>query len=119
MGPFMNKRRKQMHYKRVNDEAEANAPPKVLRKDHVSSSAHSAYGGKSLVAMGLGAGSISSTPSAHGAPTTAKSVSDPDPLSNTNKSYVPHHVDADLPRKRLPRSLPNMLLPRRLTSSSP
>ncbi|GJR78179.1 hypothetical protein Tco_0148964 [Tanacetum coccineum] len=63
------------------DEVEANAPPKVLRKDHVSSLAHSAYGGKSLARMGLGAGFISSTPSAQGAPTAAKSVSDPDPLS--------------------------------------
>ncbi|GKB97801.1 hypothetical protein Tco_0983938 [Tanacetum coccineum] len=70
-----------MRRKKVNDEAEANAPPKVLRKDHVSSPAHSAYGGKSLAAMGLGAGSISSTPAAQGAPTAAKSVSDSDPLS--------------------------------------
>ncbi|GKA06368.1 hypothetical protein Tco_0685592 [Tanacetum coccineum] len=54
---------------------------KVLRKNHVSSPAHSTYGGKSLASMGLGTGSISSTPSAHGAPTVAKSVSDPDPRS--------------------------------------
>ncbi|GJV86988.1 hypothetical protein Tco_1530926 [Tanacetum coccineum] len=80
-GPPMNKRRKQMRRKRANDEAEANAPSKVLMKDHVSSLAHSAYEGKYLAVMGLGAGSISSTPSAQGAPTTAKSVSDPDPLS--------------------------------------
>ncbi|GJZ40374.1 hypothetical protein Tco_0586937 [Tanacetum coccineum] len=129
MGPPVNKRRKQMRRKRANDEAEANAPPKVLRKDHVSSPAHSAYGGKSLAAMGLGAGSISSTPSAQGAPTAAKSVSDPDPLSYAKpqpypeqdiaQSYVPHHVDADLPGERLSRSPPNMLLPRRLTSSYP
>ncbi|GJT75474.1 hypothetical protein Tco_1042199 [Tanacetum coccineum] len=81
MGPPINKRRKQMRRKRANDEAEANAPPKVLRKDHVSIPAHSAYGGKSLAAMDLGAGSISATPSAQDAPTAAKSVSDPDPLS--------------------------------------
>ncbi|GKE25299.1 hypothetical protein Tco_1436811, partial [Tanacetum coccineum] len=49
---------KQMNRKRANDKVEANAPPKVLRKDHVSSPAHSAYGGKSLATMGLGAGSI-------------------------------------------------------------
>ncbi|GJU27254.1 hypothetical protein Tco_1165875 [Tanacetum coccineum] len=83
MGASVNKRRKQMRRKRANDKAEANAPPKVLRKDHVSSPAHSAYGGKSLAAIGLGAGSISSTPSAQGAPTAAKSVSDPDPLSSS------------------------------------
>ncbi|GKC47982.1 hypothetical protein Tco_1065704, partial [Tanacetum coccineum] len=89
MGPPVNKRRKQMRRKRANDEAEANAPPKVLRKDHVSSPAHSAYGGKSLAAMGLGAGSISSTPSAQGAPTAAKSVSDPDPLSYAKPQPYP------------------------------
>ncbi|GJY50968.1 hypothetical protein Tco_0441815, partial [Tanacetum coccineum] len=81
MAPPVNKRQKQMRRKRVNDEAEANAPPKVLRKDHVSSPAHSAYGGKYLAAMGLGAGSIPSTPSTQGAPTDVKSVSDPDPPS--------------------------------------
>ncbi|GJZ43919.1 hypothetical protein Tco_0591174 [Tanacetum coccineum] len=81
MRPPVNKRRKQMRRKRTNDEAEANAPPKVLSKYHVSNHAHSAYGGKYLAAMGLGAGSISSTPSVQGAPTAAKSVSDPDPLS--------------------------------------
>ncbi|GJT56386.1 hypothetical protein Tco_0991440 [Tanacetum coccineum] len=89
MGPPVNKRRKQMRRKRVNDEAEANAPPKVLRKDHVSSPAHSADGGKSLAAMGLGAGSISSTPAAQGAPTAAKSVSDPDPLSYAKPQPYP------------------------------
>ncbi|GJY34970.1 hypothetical protein Tco_0420348 [Tanacetum coccineum] len=89
MGPPVNKRRKQMRHKRANDEAEANAPPKVLRKNHVSSPAHSAYRGKSLAAMGLGAGSISSTPSAQGAPTTAKSVSDPDPLSYAKPQPYP------------------------------
>ncbi|GKA11554.1 hypothetical protein Tco_0691100 [Tanacetum coccineum] len=43
--------------------------------------AHSTHGWKSLAAMGLGAGLISSTPSTQGAPTPVKSVSDPDPLS--------------------------------------
>ncbi|GKC81643.1 hypothetical protein Tco_1137360 [Tanacetum coccineum] len=37
VGPPVNKRRKQMRCKGVNDEAETNAPPNVLRKDHVSS----------------------------------------------------------------------------------
>ncbi|GKC89631.1 hypothetical protein Tco_1150280, partial [Tanacetum coccineum] len=119
MGPSVNKRQKQMRLKKANDETEANASPKVLRKDHVSSLAHSAYRGKSLVAMGLGAGFISSTPSTQGAPTATKSVSDPDPLPYAKPSYVPHHVDADLPGERLSRSPPNMLLPRRLTSSYP
>ncbi|GJZ97022.1 hypothetical protein Tco_0669356 [Tanacetum coccineum] len=46
--------------------------------------------GKSLAIMGLGASSISSTPSAHGAPTTAKSVSDPDPLSYAKPQPYPN-----------------------------
>ncbi|GKF69900.1 hypothetical protein Tco_0202957, partial [Tanacetum coccineum] len=58
-----------MRRKRANDEAETNASPKVLRKDHVSSPSHSAYRRKSLATMGLGAGSISSTPSTQGVPT--------------------------------------------------
>ncbi|GJT30695.1 hypothetical protein Tco_0910970 [Tanacetum coccineum] len=64
--------RKRMRRKRANDKAGANAPPKVLRKDHVSSPAHSAYEGKSLATMGLGVGSISSTPSAQGVPTVRR-----------------------------------------------
>ncbi|GJU19317.1 hypothetical protein Tco_1152659 [Tanacetum coccineum] len=83
MGPHAGKRQKQMRRKRVNDEAEANAPPKVLRKDHVSSPAHNTHGGKSLVAMGLGASSI--TP-----PVTQETpMSDPNPLSYAKPRPVP------------------------------
>ncbi|GKG62555.1 hypothetical protein Tco_0634328, partial [Tanacetum coccineum] len=46
--PLVNKRRKQMRQKRGNEEVEANAPPKVLRKDHASSPAPSTRAGKSL-----------------------------------------------------------------------
>ncbi|GJV09146.1 hypothetical protein Tco_1346802 [Tanacetum coccineum] len=70
-----------MRRKRVNKEVEENVPPKVLRKDHVSSPAHSTRGGKSLAAIGLDAGSTFSTPDAQDDFTTVKSVSDPDPLS--------------------------------------
>ncbi|GKF36135.1 hypothetical protein Tco_0112893, partial [Tanacetum coccineum] len=77
----VNKRRKQMRRKRVNEEVEVNAPPKVLRKDLMSSPANSIRGGKSLAAMGLVVGSTFSTPDAQDDSTTAKSVSDPDPLS--------------------------------------
>ncbi|GKA16400.1 hypothetical protein Tco_0696147 [Tanacetum coccineum] len=62
IGSLVKKRRKQMRHKRANEEAEENAPTKVLRKDHVSSPAHSTHEGKSLAAMGLGAGSISPMP---------------------------------------------------------
>ncbi|GKB49440.1 hypothetical protein Tco_0900193 [Tanacetum coccineum] len=54
MGPLVNKRRR----KRGNDEADANAPPKVLRKDHAASRPiQSTLRGKSLASMGLEAGS--------------------------------------------------------------
>ncbi|GJW07656.1 hypothetical protein Tco_1570079 [Tanacetum coccineum] len=59
MGPFVNKR----HRKRGNDEAYANAPPKVLRKDHAASRpTQSTLEGKSLASMGLEAGSTYSIP---------------------------------------------------------
>nr|GEV26416.1 transposase (putative), gypsy type [Tanacetum cinerariifolium] len=49
--------------KRAKDEAEANAPPKVLRKDHAAfRPAQSTLGGKSLAPMGLDAGSTVFTP---------------------------------------------------------
>nr|GEW81285.1 hypothetical protein [Tanacetum cinerariifolium] len=106
MGPRVNKRRR----KRGNDKAEANAPPKVLRKDHAAFALHK-----------------------H-APTVVKSVSDPDPLSyvklqlhpeldiapcsHTNKSHVLHNVDVDLPEKRPSRSLSEMLLPHKCKARS-
>nr|GEX44381.1 hypothetical protein [Tanacetum cinerariifolium] len=78
MGPRVNKRR----HKRGNDEAEANAPPKVLRKDHAAFRlAQSTLKGKSLAPLGLDAGSSFAMPVTQHAPTVAKSVSDPDPLS--------------------------------------
>ncbi|GKA43367.1 hypothetical protein Tco_0736091, partial [Tanacetum coccineum] len=56
--------------KRVNDEAEANAPPKVLRKDFdVSRPAPSTFGGKSFALTGLEASSILSAPASQGTPT--------------------------------------------------
>ncbi|GKB25102.1 hypothetical protein Tco_0864503, partial [Tanacetum coccineum] len=49
--------------KRGNDEADANAPPKVLRKDHAASRpTQSTLEGKSLASMGLEAGSTFSAP---------------------------------------------------------
>ncbi|GJY60068.1 hypothetical protein Tco_0459960 [Tanacetum coccineum] len=52
--------------KRGNDEANANAPPKVLRKDFAASHpTQSIIGGKSLTLMGLKAGSILFAPASH------------------------------------------------------
>nr|GEW47580.1 hypothetical protein [Tanacetum cinerariifolium] len=62
--------------KRVNDRADANASPKVLRKDYASvRPKQSTHGGKSLPMMGLAAGSTFVTP------TDTKGVNDLDSLS--------------------------------------
>ncbi|GKC27623.1 hypothetical protein Tco_1034917 [Tanacetum coccineum] len=72
MGSLVHKR----HRERGNGGANANTPPKVLRKDHASvRSEQSTHGGKSLTSMGIAAGSTFVTP------TDAKSVSDLDLLS--------------------------------------
>nr|GEY35195.1 hypothetical protein [Tanacetum cinerariifolium] len=78
MGPHVNKKSR----KRGNDEAEANAPFKVLSKDHTAfHPAQNTLGGKSLALLGLDVGSTFVTPVTQDAPTAVKSVSDPDPLS--------------------------------------
>nr|GEW07908.1 hypothetical protein [Tanacetum cinerariifolium] len=62
-----------------NDGVDANAPPKVLRRDHADSRpTQSTHGGKSLAAMGLGMGSTRPDPASRGVPVD---VSDPDALS--------------------------------------
>nr|GEY74211.1 zinc finger, CCHC-type [Tanacetum cinerariifolium] len=59
-----------------NDVADANAPPKVLRKDYASVRLEqNTRGGKSLSTMGLIAGATFITPA------DTKGVNDPDPLS--------------------------------------
>ncbi|GJR20687.1 hypothetical protein Tco_0969214 [Tanacetum coccineum] len=91
MGPPVNKRRRQ----RGTDEAEANAPPKVLRKDHATPHpAQSTHGGKSLATIGLEAGSTF-TLVAQETSAGAKSVSDQDPLSSskgTATEILPQYV---------------------------
>nr|GEW24177.1 hypothetical protein [Tanacetum cinerariifolium] len=70
MGPPVNKRR----HKRGNNEAEANAPPKVLRMDYDTfRPAQSTHGGKSLALIGLDAASLLSTPAAQDLSTATKS----------------------------------------------
>ncbi|GJX17129.1 hypothetical protein Tco_0217961 [Tanacetum coccineum] len=99
MGPLVNKRRR----KRGNDEAEANAPPKVLRKDHAAfRPAQSTLGGKSLASMGLEAGSTFFTPATQETPTDAKSVSDPEPLSYAKPQPHPEQDVAQSSRKTAP-----------------
>ncbi|GKB91084.1 hypothetical protein Tco_0963356, partial [Tanacetum coccineum] len=74
MGTPVNERRR----KRDNAKAEANAPPKVLRKDHAPvCPEQSTRGGKSLAAMGLEVDSTFNS----AAQKTPVDVSNPEPLS--------------------------------------
>nr|GEX52072.1 hypothetical protein [Tanacetum cinerariifolium] len=66
-------------HKRGHDGADANAPPKVLRRDHVNPRpTGSTHGGKSLAAIELGMASTRPVPVPENAPAD---MSDPDPLS--------------------------------------
>ncbi|GJR03239.1 hypothetical protein Tco_0526223 [Tanacetum coccineum] len=81
--PLVSKRRR----KRVNDGADANAPPKVLRKDFdVSRPTPSTFGGKSFASTGLEAGSTLSAPASQGTPA---GTIDPDPLSFAEPQPAP------------------------------
>ncbi|GJX61610.1 hypothetical protein Tco_0294510 [Tanacetum coccineum] len=83
MGSILNKR----HHKRDQSETEANAPPKVLRTDHASVRPEShTRGGRSLAVMGLGTGSIVSTPIPQETPAD---VIGPDPLSYARPQSIP------------------------------
>ncbi|GKA46443.1 hypothetical protein Tco_0739326 [Tanacetum coccineum] len=96
MGPLVNKRRR----KRGNDEANANEPPKVLRKDHAAfCPAQSTLGGKSLASIGLEAGSTFFTPATQETPADAKSMSDPDQLSYAKPQPHPERDVAQSFRK--------------------
>ncbi|GJZ07436.1 hypothetical protein Tco_0541229 [Tanacetum coccineum] len=73
--------------KRVLSETEANAPPKVLRTDHISvRPVPNTRGGKSLAAMEKGAGSTIPTPTPHEIPSD---VIEPDPLSYMRPQVAP------------------------------
>nr|GEX38014.1 putative transposase (putative), gypsy type [Tanacetum cinerariifolium] len=72
MGPRLSKK----HHIRENDGADANAPPKVLRKDYASVRPEQrTRGGKIVSTIGLAVDSTFVTPA------DTKGVSDPDPLS--------------------------------------
>nr|GEY47800.1 transposase (putative), gypsy type [Tanacetum cinerariifolium] len=73
--------------KRSSDGVNANAPPKVLRRDHADPcQTGSNHGGKSLVAIELGLGSTRPTPVPPSGPADA---SDPDPLYFANPESHP------------------------------
>ncbi|GJX63717.1 hypothetical protein Tco_0296617 [Tanacetum coccineum] len=83
MGPRVSKKCR----KRGNDGADANAPPKVLRKDHAASRpTQSTAGGKSLISVGLETRSTFPVPAPQ---ETLADTSNPDPLSYANRSYFP------------------------------
>ncbi|GJY57442.1 hypothetical protein Tco_0456557 [Tanacetum coccineum] len=80
MRPPINKKRR----KRDRSAVEANAPPKVLRKDHASvHPTQDTRRGKSLAAIGVGP-----EPSSH--TSVRQSVSDPDPLSYAEPQPIPN-----------------------------
>nr|GEV94855.1 hypothetical protein [Tanacetum cinerariifolium] len=91
MEPCLSKK----HGRRVNDGADVNAPPKVLRKDYASvRPKHSTHGGKSLLTMGLATGSTFVTPA------DTNGVSDPDPLSYAEPQPHPEQSMTHLSRFR-------------------
>ncbi|GJU34957.1 hypothetical protein Tco_1183311 [Tanacetum coccineum] len=99
MRPPVNKRRR----KRGNDQAEANALPKVLRKDHAAfRPAHSTLEGKSLASMELEAGSTFFTPAMQETSSDAKSVSDPESLSYVKPQPHPEQDVVQSSRKTTP-----------------
>nr|GEX43071.1 probable protein phosphatase 2C 49 [Tanacetum cinerariifolium] len=72
------------------NEAKANAPPKVLRKDHVAfHPSQSTLRGKSLAAIGIGTGSTISAPATQETLVHAEGVSDPDLLSYVKPRLAP------------------------------
>nr|GEV51731.1 embryogenesis-associated protein EMB8-like [Tanacetum cinerariifolium] len=80
------------------DKTAANAPPKVLRKDHVASHlSQSTLEGKSLAAMGIATGSTVSVPATQETPVHAKGMSDLDPLSYANPPPAPEQDIAQKP----------------------
>ncbi|GJS93663.1 hypothetical protein Tco_0800631 [Tanacetum coccineum] len=96
IGPLVNKRRR----KRGNDEADTNAPPKVLRKDHAAfRPVQSTLEGKSLASMRLEAGSTFFIPATQETPADAKCVSDPNPLSYAKPQLHPERDVAQSSRK--------------------
>nr|GEU50759.1 hypothetical protein [Tanacetum cinerariifolium] len=90
MGSLVNKTCR----KRGPNEAKANAPPKVLRKDHVASHlSQSTLRGKSLASIGIGMGSTVSAPATQETPVHVEGVSDPDSLSHAK---LPPALEQDI-----------------------
>nr|GEV47775.1 hypothetical protein [Tanacetum cinerariifolium] len=96
MGTLMRKRRR----KRRSYEAEANALPKVLRKDCIASyPPQSTLGGKSLASIGIGTGTTVSAPATQEIPIHMEGVSDPDLLSYVKPRSAPEQDVSQSSRK--------------------
>nr|GEW15977.1 hypothetical protein [Tanacetum cinerariifolium] len=92
--------------KRGNNRVDTNAPPKVLRRDHVDARpTESTHGGKSLAAIGLGMGSTRPVPASQGAPVD---VSDPDSLSFADPQS---RLTADIAQERPRPEIQNKRIP--------
>nr|GEU92219.1 reverse transcriptase domain-containing protein [Tanacetum cinerariifolium] len=99
-GALVSKRR----CKRGPDEAKANAPPKVLRKDYVAfHPSQGTLGGKSLASMGIRTGTTVSAPATQEIPVHTEGVSDPDLLSYSKLRPAPEQDVASI--DKLPMSI--------------
>nr|GEW80311.1 hypothetical protein [Tanacetum cinerariifolium] len=95
-GALVSKRRR----KKGSDEAKANAPRKVLRKDYVASHpSQSTLRGKSLASIGIGTCTTVSAPATQEIPVHTEGVSDPDPSSYAKPRPSPEQDVAQSSRK--------------------
>ncbi|GJU54224.1 hypothetical protein Tco_1227938 [Tanacetum coccineum] len=89
-GGLVTKKRKQLRRKRKAEEVEANAPAKVLRRDHHSVCPEDhAHPEETVGGTGVGEGSTTPIPEITGTPTCSKNISDPDPLSYAKPAPIP------------------------------
>nr|GFD18390.1 hypothetical protein [Tanacetum cinerariifolium] len=100
------------------DKAKANAPPKVLRKDHVAfHPSQSTLRGKSLAAIGIGTGSTISAPATQENLVHAEGVSDPDLLSYVKPRLAPKQdIASKSSRKAVVTEDPNSMKSASFTS---
>ncbi|GKD53969.1 hypothetical protein Tco_1287356 [Tanacetum coccineum] len=83
-------KRKQLRRKRKEGEVEANAPAKVLWRDHHSVRPEDhAHLEETVGGTGVGEGSTAPIPEITGTPTGSKNISDPDPLSYVKPAPIP------------------------------
>ncbi|GJX90789.1 hypothetical protein Tco_0344115 [Tanacetum coccineum] len=89
-GGIVTKKWKQLRRKRKAKEVEANAPAKVLRRDHHSVRPEDhAHPEETIGGTGVGEGSTAPIPEITGTPTGSKNISDPDPLSCAKPAPIP------------------------------